>query len=232
MFESSIATTISRVLSYNCVFVMSSPVNTEEAASSDINDILGRCNIVWRDGDEISPDPRLEWDYEEDEDVPGTDGGILLSLAVNDEANPPDQPLQPGTTPIVGHLVRETWRAKWTGMFSPTDGLQLQVGSMNDSMADELHEGHYGSYDLTLYSKDDNRFAFLRGEFDISWTDCGGTYDAWTRVLAKKNGPTLRLTESERQRCKDLLEQSEEEEDEDEDEEEEGEESFHGRITP
>lgn len=197
---------------------MSGPVNPTEAARSDINDILGRYNIVWCSGAEYRPDPRLEWDYEEDENVSRTDGGVLLSLAGTDEAKPPDRHLQPGTTSIAAHLVRETWQAKWTGTYSQTDGLQLRVKSMNKPMTNGIYGGARGTCDLTLYSKDDHGFAFLQGSFDVTWTDCGGTYDSWVKILAKKTGPALRLTEGERQRCKEFIEESEEEEEQDEEE--------------
>lgn len=194
---------------------MSIPASPKKAAKSDINDILGRYNIIWCNGDEYRPEPRLVWDYEDDERAPRSDGGILFTLAANDETNPPDPPPQPGTTPITGHLVRENWRAIWTGTYSSTDGLKLRVQSMNEPMKDAI----FGSCHLELYSTDDSGYAFVRGEFDVSWRDCGGTYSEWIKILAKRNGPALRLTESERQRCQDFIEKSEEGEEEEEEEE-------------
>ena len=205
---------------------MSSPVNTEEAARPDIDDILGRCNIVWRDGDAIRPDPRQECDYDEHKDVPITDAAILLSLAVDDETSlsPSEPPSQPGTTPVVGHFVWSTWRAKWTGTYSPMNGLHLRVESMNDDMTNGVCKGRFCSCSLKLYSRDDSGFAFLVGDFAMWWTDCPGTSDGWIRIFAKKNGPVLHLTASERRRCKTSIEEAgeNEKEDDNEDEDEEG----------
>ena len=65
---------------------------------------------------------------------------------------------------------------------------------------------------LDLYSKDDDGCAFLRGNVNTSFIDYNGSHDRCLTILAKKLGPMTRLTESERQRCKDLIEESEEEE--------------------
>lgn len=222
----SISTSTRTILSYNCIFVMSSPVNTEETARPDIDDILGRYNIVWRDGDAIRPEPRPEWNYEEHEDVPTIDAAILLSLAIDETSLSPSEfpPRQPGTTPVVGHLVWSTWRAKWTGTYSPRNGLRLQVESMNDDMTNGVYKGCFCSCSLKLYSRDDSGFAFLIGDFAMWWTDCPGTSDGWIRIFAKKKGPVLHLTASERRRCKTSIEEAEkdEKEDDNEDEDKEG----------
>ena len=121
------------------------------------------------------------------------------------ETRQQDPPLGPGETSVIAELVYESWRGRWTGTYSKEDGLSVGVEELNPSMEGSIHR----QCSLDLHSRDDDGFPFVHCEFDTSHT---GGMGSSLYLLLKKHGPSLELTKTEKERCRDVIGESEGEE--------------------
>ena len=164
--------------------------DTEPEARTELADILGRYDVVWK-YETLGGSEELSW----------PDRTVTISRAPTQEATHLDPPLEPGETAVIAELLYGSWRGRWFGAYSKGGGLGVEVEDMNKSMNDDIH----GQCSLDLYNLDDDGFAFVHCEFDTGSMGCLGSS---LELLLKKHGRSLELTKTEKERCRDVIGES------------------------